>query len=99
MFMIFICLNYIFKYVNEVILIRYILPFIYLFYFSFYFELRLFCACPGGDEEQKSPVKEKKHREKGDKGFFGLFKDKKTSEQVCTPVSLFGFAICATFHI
>ncbi|XP_026070017.1 cordon-bleu protein-like 1 isoform X5 [Carassius auratus] len=38
-----------------------------------------------GYEEQKSPVKEKKHREKGDKGFFGLFKDKKTSEQVCTP--------------
>ncbi|XP_026070018.1 cordon-bleu protein-like 1 isoform X6 [Carassius auratus] len=34
-----------------------------------------------GYEEQKSPVKEKKHREKGDKGFFGLFKDKKTSEQ------------------
>ncbi|XP_059415447.1 cordon-bleu protein-like 1 isoform X2 [Carassius carassius] len=39
----------------------------------------------GGDEEKKSSVKEKKHREKGNKHFFGLFKDKKTSEQVCTP--------------
>ncbi|XP_059415452.1 cordon-bleu protein-like 1 isoform X5 [Carassius carassius] len=38
-----------------------------------------------GDEEKKSSVKEKKHREKGNKHFFGLFKDKKTSEQVCTP--------------
>ncbi|KAL1273211.1 hypothetical protein QQF64_029073 [Cirrhinus molitorella] len=36
----------------------------------------------GGDEEQKSPVKEKNHREKGNKGFFGLFKkNKKTPEQ------------------
>lgn len=48
---------------------------------------------PGGEEEQKTPVKEKK----GNKGFFGLFKkSKKTSEQVCTPVSLSGFAVCAT---
>ncbi|XP_073708474.1 cordon-bleu protein-like 1 isoform X2 [Garra rufa] len=36
----------------------------------------------GGDEEQKSPVKEKNHREKGNKGFFGLFKkNKKAPEQ------------------
>ncbi|XP_059415448.1 cordon-bleu protein-like 1 isoform X3 [Carassius carassius] len=38
----------------------------------------------GGDEEKKSSVKEKKHREKGNKHFFGLFKDKKTSEQAVT---------------
>ncbi|XP_016304689.1 protein cordon-bleu-like isoform X2 [Sinocyclocheilus anshuiensis] len=39
----------------------------------------------GGDEEQKSPVKEKNHREKGNKGFFGLFKkNKKTPEQAVT---------------
>ncbi|XP_050968312.1 cordon-bleu protein-like 1 isoform X1 [Labeo rohita] len=39
----------------------------------------------GGDEEQKSPVKEKNHREKGNKGFFGLFKkNKKTPEQAAT---------------
>ncbi|XP_016365890.1 uncharacterized protein LOC107706640 isoform X4 [Sinocyclocheilus rhinocerous] len=36
----------------------------------------------GGEEEQKSSVKEKNHREKGNKGFFGLFKkNKKTPEQ------------------
>ncbi|XP_059427518.1 cordon-bleu protein-like 1 isoform X3 [Carassius carassius] len=36
----------------------------------------------GGEEEQKSSVKEKNHREKGNKGFFGLFKkNKKTTEQ------------------
>nr|XP_021332692.1 cordon-bleu protein-like 1 isoform X4 [Danio rerio] len=36
----------------------------------------------GADEEQKTPVKEKNHREKANKGFFGLFiKSKKTSEQ------------------
>uniref|UniRef100_A0A8C1FL69 Cordon-bleu WH2 repeat protein-like 1a n=1 Tax=Cyprinus carpio carpio TaxID=630221 RepID=A0A8C1FL69_CYPCA len=36
----------------------------------------------GGEEEQKSSVKEKNHREKGNKGLFGLFKkNKKTPEQ------------------
>ncbi|XP_056314955.1 uncharacterized protein cobll1a isoform X2 [Danio aesculapii] len=36
----------------------------------------------GADEEQKTPVKEKNHKEKANKGFFGLFKmSKKTSEQ------------------
>ncbi|KAF4111950.1 cordon-bleu protein-like 1 [Onychostoma macrolepis] len=36
----------------------------------------------GGEEERKSSVKEKNHREKGNKGFFGLFKkNKKTPEQ------------------
>jgi len=47
-------------------------------------------VCPGG-------VKEKSIREKENKGFFGLFKkSKKTPEQVCTPVSLSGLAVCAT---
>lgn len=79
---------YIIKYVNEVILIILVL--------QFFLTKRLFCSYPGGDEEQKSLVKEKTHREKGNKGFFGLFKkNKKTPEQVCTPVSLFGFAISA----
>lgn len=43
----------------------------------------------GGDEEQKTPVKEKNQKEKGNKGFFGLFKkSKKTSEQVCFRLSV-----------
>uniref|UniRef100_A0A8C2JI25 Cordon-bleu WH2 repeat protein-like 1a n=1 Tax=Cyprinus carpio TaxID=7962 RepID=A0A8C2JI25_CYPCA len=53
----------------------------------------------GGDEEQKSLVKEKTHREKGNKGFFGLFKkNKKTPEQAVTgsaPISLERNGQCA----
>uniref|UniRef100_A0A8C2BCQ8 Cordon-bleu WH2 repeat protein-like 1a n=2 Tax=Cyprinus carpio TaxID=7962 RepID=A0A8C2BCQ8_CYPCA len=53
----------------------------------------------GGDKEQKSLVKEKTHREKGNKGFFGLFKkNKKTPEQAVTgsaPISLERNGQCA----